>query len=180
MNPNSTNSMPLQICERGRLLIAGLGFFGDPFGLSGEWTEENEIGRLWHRYMTFMHSPGAQTPPIPNPAVGYELWIEHADTRAKGFWEIFVGQEIADVAAVPVELSIKALPATMYAVLTLRGEEIASDWQQDALNSLANAGFKQALPYSFQSYDHRFKGMDKLAESEIDIYIPIRTREEKA
>ncbi len=180
MNPNSTNSMPLRICERDRLLIAGFGFFGDPFGLSGEWTEENEIGRLWHRYMTFMHSPGSQTPQIVNPAVGYELWIEQADTRAKGFWEIFVGQEIADIAAVPVELSLKTLPAVTYAVLTLRGEEIASDWQQDALNVLASAGLKQALPYSFQYYDHRFKGMERLAESEIDLYIPVKPRDSEA
>jgi len=177
MNLNSTNSMPLQICERDRLLIVGLSFFGDPFGLSGEWTEENEIGRLWHRYMTFMHSPGAQTPPILNPTVGYELWIEHADTRAKGFWEIFVGQEIADIAAAPVELSLKALPAATYAVLTLRGEEIASDWQRAMLDSLIEAGFQQALPYSFEYYDHRFKGMERLAESEIDVYIPVKPRD---
>lgn len=179
MNPNSIKSMPLRICKRDRLLIAGVGFFGDPFGLSGEWTEENEIGRLWHRYMTFMHSPGAQTPPILNPMVGYELWIEHADTRAKGFWEIFVGQEIADVAAVPVELSIKTLPAATYAVFTLCGEEIASDWQRTMLESLSESGFQQALPYSFEQYDHRFKGMDKLAESEIDVYIPIKMREDR-
>ena len=169
--------MPLRICERDRLLIAGFGFFGDPFGLSGEWTEANEIGRLWHRYMTFMHSPGAQSPQILNPAIGYELWIEQADTRAKGFWEIFVGQEIADIAAVPVELSTKALPAATYAVFTLCGEQIASDWQRAMLDSLSESGFQQALPYSFEQYDHRFKGMERLAESEIDVYIPIIPRD---
>ena len=35
--------------------LAGFSFFGNPFEQHSGWTEENEIGRLWVRYMAYLH-----------------------------------------------------------------------------------------------------------------------------
>ena len=32
--------------EKDQIILLGFSFFGDPFSISGEWTEDNEIGRL--------------------------------------------------------------------------------------------------------------------------------------
>ena len=42
-----------KIIDGGQIILVGFNFFGDPFKLSGGWTEENEIGRLWQRFMAY-------------------------------------------------------------------------------------------------------------------------------
>ena len=42
------------IVDRGEMILLGLSFFGDPFRISEGWTEENEIGRLWQRFITYL------------------------------------------------------------------------------------------------------------------------------
>ena len=44
------------IIERDKIILVGFSFFGDPFQ-AGEWTEENEIGRLWNRFMAYLNNP---------------------------------------------------------------------------------------------------------------------------
>ena len=44
--------MEPKIVERERITLVGLSFFGDPFREKGGWTEQNEIGRLWSRFMS--------------------------------------------------------------------------------------------------------------------------------
>jgi predicted transcriptional regulator YdeE len=39
---------------------------------------------------------------------------------------------------------------------------------------MPQAGYSSAHPFEFQYYDHRFKGVANLAESEIDVYVPIK------
>ena len=51
------------------MLLVGLSFFGDPFKSSAGWTEENEIGRLWVRFMAFLEDQGARIQYI----VGHEV-----------------------------------------------------------------------------------------------------------
>jgi len=40
--------------EKRQMILLGFSFFGDPFKISGGWTEENEIGRLWKRFMAYL------------------------------------------------------------------------------------------------------------------------------
>jgi hypothetical protein len=40
---------PTRILEKPGILLVGVSFFGDPFNINAEWSEENEIGRLWNR-----------------------------------------------------------------------------------------------------------------------------------
>jgi predicted transcriptional regulator YdeE len=42
---------------------------------------------------------------------------------------------------------------------------------------LPDAGYEMTGDYSFQRYDERFKGMDRIAESVLDVYIPVKALE---
>lgn len=164
------------ILEKPQIILAGFSFFGDPFTLSAEWTEENEIGRLWQRLMTFMTKSGRKQRCFINPGIAYELWVEHDDTATKGHVEIFVGMEIETPKEVPVELLLKVLPPATYAVFRLQGQEIVSDWHRSVQKWMAENGYESAFPYGFQLYDQRFKGMDKIDESVLDAYVPVRRK----
>jgi hypothetical protein len=52
-----------RIEDRPLTILAGLSFFGDPFAQSAGWTEENEIGRLWTRFMRLRDENAAVFPP---------------------------------------------------------------------------------------------------------------------
>jgi predicted transcriptional regulator YdeE len=163
------------IVERNQIVLVGLSFFGDPFAASGGWTEENEIGRLWNRFTAYMAHHGDRIKHIKNPAVGYEVHIEHEETAAKGHFEVFVGVEVAQLEDVPVEMSVKILPPTQYAVFTLKGKQIISDWPRMIYQEwMPESGYQEAHPYMFELYDQRFKGLKQLEASAVDAYIPVK------
>ena len=165
------------IVEKDRMVLVGFSFFGDPFALSSGWTEDNEIGQLWRRYGAYLANNADRMQGVRDREVCYEVHVEHEETASLGHFEVFVGIEVEDLDDVPVELLVKVLPPTLYAVFTFSGEQITSDWQQLIDRDwMPKSGYEQAYRYSFQLYDRRFKGMDRLEESEIDVYIPIRRR----
>lgn len=152
-----------------QLVLAGFSFFGDPFHSHAGWTETNEIGRVWSRLSHYLGWSGC---PYPPPPVSYEILLETRETPQTGEFEVFVGFEVQDVHAVPLELSIKVLPETDYAVFTLRGEAIRmSEPLVDTW--LKTADYKRAFPFIMQRYDARFKGLDHLEDSEMDLLIPV-------
>jgi AraC family transcriptional regulator len=165
---------PTTVIEKSQILLVGLSFFGDPFATSGGWTEENEIGRLWNRFMAYMTNHQHRVKHIINNEVAYEVHIEHEETAAKGHYEVFVGQEIERLEDVPVELLVKTLPPTKYAVFNLKGQQITSDWSKMMQQWMSQSGYQQAYTYGFQLYDRRFKGLDKIDESELDAYVPVK------
>ncbi len=115
---------------------------------------------------------GQITHPASDPA--YEIWVEMNRRRADAHEYIFVGVEIDSVDDLPLELVAKALPATGYAVFTLKGAEIKRDWSSAIEQQwLPEAGLKQSHHFIIEYYDPvRFKGLDN-PESELDIYVPI-------
>ncbi len=167
--------MEPRITDRQRIALAGLSFFGDPFKEKGGWTEENEIGRLWKRFMAYLDGGQLALPETGETKVCYEVHIPHPETDVSGEYEIFVGIETENAERVPPLFLVKYLPACRYAVFTLQGQQIVSDWQE-SINSrwLPAAGYREAHGFSFQLYDERFKGMDRLEESSIDLYIPVQ------
>lgn len=170
--------MDVKIIEKDQMLLVGLSFFGDPFKSSAGWTEENEIGRLWVRFMNFLESQGARIQHIKEHEVSYEVHIEHPETQEKGEYEVFVGLEVAQLKDLPVELLVKVLPPTSYAVFTLTGEEITSDWHQMIHRDwLPESGYRIAFDYAIERYDERFKGLDRIAESVLEVYIPVARAE---
>lgn len=161
------------LVEKDRIILLGVNFFGDPFTMTG-WTEDNEIHRLWKRLEAFLSQNSGRVN-MKDPGVGYEVWSSDEETAAKGLFDIFAGIEIADLDDVPVELLVKVLPPTQYAVFTFHGQEITSDWPRLIYQEwLPNSGYESAYQYNFQYYDERFKGIDQIDESTIDVYVPVK------
>jgi predicted transcriptional regulator YdeE len=169
--------MQPKFVKRDKMLLVGLGFYGDPFKISGAWSEENEIGRLWQRFMPFLANKCKSIPAVKDSSVYYELHIVQKETMEKGYVDVFVGTEVEKIQTVPLELLIKLLPPTEYAVFTLRGKEITADWPQKICTEwLPASGYEFSYSYSLQVYDKRFKGMDNLEQSEIDVYFPVKKK----
>ena len=164
------------IREEGAMVLAGLSFFGNPFQNHGFWSEENEIGVLWQR-LTALLGGGIEWIGRPlEEQRWFEVHLQHPDSAATGEFEVFVGVAIEDVTRVPVELVCKRLPPARYAVFTLQGEEIVSDWWTPVSAEWSErTGESIDESYQLQMYDARFRGMDKLAESEMEAWLPLLT-----
>ena len=165
--------MKPRIIERGPMILLGVSFFGDPFELSGGWTEENEIGRLWQRFLSYLERNGDRVKGIKDPELAYEVHITHEETALKGEFEVFVGVEVEGLEDVPVELLVKILPASTYAVFTLEGAAITTDWGKMIQEWMLGSGYDQAHQYGFQCYDQRFRGVDEIEASVLDVYVPV-------
>jgi AraC family transcriptional regulator len=164
------------IIEKDQMILVGFSFFGDPFAMSGDWTEENEIGRLWKRFDKYMENNGSRIKYIKR-SLGLELHIEHEETAAKGIYEVFVGMEVEKLEDMPVQVLIKILPPTSYAVFTFKGKQITSDWPRMIHHEwMQQSKYQAAYKYEFQLYDERFKGLQNIDESEIDVYIPVKLK----
>jgi AraC family transcriptional regulator len=166
--------MEPRVIKKGQMLLLGFGFFGDPFRISGGWTEENEIGRLWNRFIAYLTTYRDGIQHITTDAVMYEVHIQHEETPRTGEYEVFVGIEVEKLEDVPVEMSAKILPPTAYAVFTLQGEQITSDWQRMIVDWMLQSGYDSAYSYGLQRYDERFKGLDRIEESVLEAYVPVR------
>lgn len=152
-----------------RITLAGFSFFGDPFHSHAGWTETNEIGRLWQRLFHYL----SQLEPVKqHPPKSYEIHLQNQQTPQTGEYEVFVGFEAPELDQVPVELCLKILPACEYAVFTLSGDAIQMD-EPIIDRWLTENGYTMAFPLFVQRYDERFKGLDRLDESELDVLAPI-------
>jgi predicted transcriptional regulator YdeE len=172
--------MDARIVERGPILLVGMGFFGDPFARASAWDEDNEIGSLWKRFMAFLSaSPEAIGDRADRGEYWYELHAAEPQAEKTGRREVFAGVEVRSLSSIPIACSAKILPASEYAVVTLRGREIEGDWMGRIRSELLpGLGREQEPSYGFELYDGRFKGMDRLSESELDFYLPLLGREE--
>ncbi len=158
------------------LIFLGLDFFGDPFSNSSWWTEENEIGQLWHRfYSSFMPVKEQFQSCLANQTY-YELHIMNKEYKEKGHYEIFTGVLINELPEDALHFLIKKIKAQVYVKASLCGEEIFSDYYPE-LEKVCIDRFGMSLSKKFmiQTYDERFKGMDKINESEMDIFVPLIT-----
>jgi len=167
-----------KILERGKMNLVGMTYYG-LIGGAG-WSEENQIGKLWQRFNKFCETKWVSIEDrVINPKLGYEVSIWNEDEfKETGDFCIFVGVEVDHLEEVPLELFGKVLPAGIYAYFTPKGKEITT-WEDDFYKGwLIKSGYQLSAVgnYSFQVQcyeDDRFKGVDNLEESEIDIYIPI-------
>lgn len=171
--------------ELGERVLAGLSYFGDPFQSHAGWTEENEIGRLWKRFGTYLATEPAWLASARRD-VRYELQVVHPETFVSGEFEVFAGLELVDEAgaaplspgsplavSVPVEVSVKRVPPGRYARFTVPGTEVATDMQMAISKWLGENGYRRDIPFDLLAYDERFKGMDNLDESTVDVYVPL-------
>ena len=165
--------MKPEVVVREKTYLAGYSFYGDPFAASGAWTEENEIGRLWKRFMDFFEKRSAEIPPSAVPGIGYELHIWDRDVMESGQYEVFVGMKVDKLADIPIDLSVKVVPEAKFAVFTLSGDLITKDLSATMSQWLEAEGLRQTGNFVYNLYDERYKGMDNLAESEIEVYVPV-------
>ena len=169
------------LVEKRQMVLLGFSFFGDPFSISAGWTEENEIGRLWKRFMAYFAERRHRIKHVKSDEVLYEVHVQHEETALTGEFEVFVGLEVKELEDVPVEMSVKILPPATYAVFTLYGKQIASDWPRMIYAEwMPSSGYQSAYSYSFQRYDKRFKGVQHIDESTLDVYVPVKRSQQKA
>lgn len=162
------------ILEKSAITLVGLSFYGDPFESSDAWTEENQIGRTWLRLNAFLEQHSQAILHRTAMDEFFEVHVYGEETATLGRFEVFVGAPVERLEAVPVELQVKLLPAATYAVFTLAGQAILSDWVMNIDRWLAEAGYERSFPYSMQRYDARFKGLDRVDDSVLDVYMPVR------
>jgi predicted transcriptional regulator YdeE len=60
----------------------------------------------------------------------------------------------------------------------LQGEQIVSDWSRMIDEWMLEAGYESAHTYGMQRYDERFQGVHDLAESELEVYVPVKRVED--
>jgi predicted transcriptional regulator YdeE len=130
--------MEPKIVEKDQIILVGFSFYGDPFAESGGWTEENEIGRLWHRFEAFMVGNVDRIKHLADPGAGYEVHVWSEETAAKGFSDVFAGMAVEKLEDVPMEVLVKILPPTTYAVFTLKGEQAITDWTKTVYEDWTN------------------------------------------
>jgi AraC family transcriptional regulator len=166
-------AMEPRIVEMEELTLVGMVFYGDPFKDAGGWSEENEIGKLWSRF-------GAKEESVENVTGdgGYEVHIEPEEYKETNKYYVFVGVRVGETKNLPLEMFVKILPAGTYAVFTLKGDEITSDWSEAIYKKwLPSSAYQERAKFLIEYYDgKRFKGMSD-PDSELDIYVPIEKAE---
>jgi predicted transcriptional regulator YdeE len=163
--------MKPEILEKRKITLVGMDFYGNPFQSGEAWSTGNAIGQLWQRFNDFYEKKKGLIKNLASES-GYELWIDFEGEEDNKY--IFVGVEVGKLAEPPLELVARILPETRYAVYTLKGDDIKSDWPSKLLNWVSEAGLEQSYTYIIEYYDPaRFKGMDN-SDSELDIYVPVR------
>jgi predicted transcriptional regulator YdeE len=170
--------MESRIVVREETVLAGMSFFGNPFSQASAWDADNEIGALWKRFLAFLaDDPGAIGDRTGPQGVMYELHAYASETARTGRYEVFAGIEVLRSAKIPVFCSLKIIPAGEYVLVTARGAEIREDWtassQVIAEQCLGPAGRTASSAFVVEVYDRRFKGMDRLDESELDFLVPL-------
>jgi predicted transcriptional regulator YdeE len=169
------STMEPKILQSCQFTLVGMSFYGDPFSNASSWCEENEIGSLWHRFMQLItQNPDAIKERRCKDQL-MEIHFETDESAEKGYFEVFVGATVNRLVDVPLSCVVKILPPTEYAIFTLVGEAITSDWAM-AIDTdwFSQSGYEISHPYNIQLYDDRFKGFENMVESALDVYIPIR------
>jgi predicted transcriptional regulator YdeE len=163
------------ITDKRKITLAGMDFYGDPFREASGWSARNAIGRLWDRFNKVYDKKKDAIKHLASES-GYELWIDFEGEEDKKNHYIFVGVEVDRLGDLPLELVARILPETRYAIFTLEGEEIKSDWSSRVETQwLPEAGLEQSFPFIIEYYDaQRFKGMDD-SSSQMDIYVPVKS-----
>lgn len=153
-----------------KFTLAGVNYYGDPLSTKGGWDEENEIGKTWQRFLAYISCHETRDYKLDSPYL-YELHIYNANTSKNGVFEVFIGEE-SSTSDIPLTLSSKQIPEGDYICCTLVGEEIIKDWWRD-IETYVKKEYQKNLNGDFliQRYDERFKGMDRIEESELDVLI---------
>ncbi|MHA2334911.1 MAG: GyrI-like domain-containing protein [Candidatus Hodarchaeales archaeon] len=175
---NAVKPEKTDIIKEKSLQLIGCVFYGDPFHSAKGWSEQNEIGLTWQRFMSLYekHEELIRKYRV-NQAVTYEIHIEPKEYKENKKFYVFVGVEVTEIDKMPLEMFSKVLPTTMYALFTFKGKNMFRGgdyiWKEWLLKS---DDYHEAHPFLIQAYDEkRFHGMDS-EESEIDYLVPVKPK----
>ncbi|MFO7793248.1 MAG: GyrI-like domain-containing protein [Candidatus Saliniplasma sp.] len=169
--------MKVDIIDKERLNLVGVDYYGPLRSLR---DNSSPIEKLWERFTFFCSNRWYTIEDIVvNEEVSYEvhLWNQEELEETRNFMA-FIGVEVKEMNATPVELVGKFIPGEKYAKVTLMGEEI-ENWEELVYKEwLESSDYQVRLfgTYSldYQRYDEKvFKGIDNLADSELDVFVPI-------
>jgi len=168
--------MTPKIIDKGRIILIGMNYYGNPFHTEKSWSDKNEIGILWKRAEAFFIEHKKDFEEIINPDEMYEVHIESEETAKTGKFEVMIGAEVNKIENIPLELNIKIIPETTYAVFTLKGDNITSNWAEKIYKEwLMNSDYDLSAKYQIQLYTKKFIGIND-PESEVYIYVPIKKK----
>lgn len=158
-----------------KLIIMGLDFYGDPFSIAGEWSQDNSIGLLWKMF----HKRLQKSVYKSNTNVDHSLYCElhqfDEDFKLNGHYGLMVGVGLKALDEIPSDFVMKTLAENTYLELELQGHDITSDYYELAKECLLDYPEYQVDPsYMIQLYDDRFKGMDRVEESIITAWLPLK------
>ena len=167
------------ITEDKVLKLSGMVYFGNPVHTHEGWNIENEVGKLWNRFMkACMDKPEVIKKHSIEPKIAYEAHIAYAGESDQEY-HIFVGMETLRPIQEPVEFFYKEFPSTKYAVFTAKGVNMAEQMEEVYTEWLPNSPYVESYPLMIQRYDQdKFKGLED-ESSEIDFMIPIKERDDE-
>ncbi|MCX8129291.1 MAG: GyrI-like domain-containing protein [Clostridia bacterium] len=166
----------IRITEVETFFLIGMNFFGDPFEKASAWSEENQIGELWKRFYKYYSTNSGLIKNVRFQDCTFEIHFITQQTIETGLFDVFAGVIVSRLEDIPIECVARQLPPTRYAVFTLKGEEITSDWGGEILNTWLGKEYEVSYNFSVLCYDKRFKGIDSVESSEMDVYIPVREK----
>lgn len=178
MTESDIKPVKTEIIDDKSLQLVGCVFYGDPFHKKEGWSEENEIGLTWQRFIKLVEENEKTIREIAiNPEINYEIHIQPADYEKNKKFYVFVGVEVNITGEIPLEMFNKTLQATKYAKFTFKGKNMFRGGEYIWKEWLPGSDeYEEAHPYLIQVYDsNRFKGMDN-GESELDYMIPVKKK----
>ncbi len=156
--------------------LLGCVYYGNPFHSAKEWSYENEIGKLWNRFMSLV---GKKYNKIieklsVNASYYYELHLEPEEFQTTRNYFVMTAIEIKRIDEIPLEMFVKILPKSNYVLFTTKISEKIELGSYMYKKWIPENNYEQSFPFILEGYDsQRYKGLDD-PNSEIDWYIPIK------
>ncbi len=141
---------------------------------------QNQVDDCWNTLADFCVNRWAHIEDeIIDPKLSYEiqLWNKE-ELEQNGLLNIFVGLEVKDLETIPIEMTGKLLPKGKYILFNLKGEEIHG-WEDFILQEWLPESnywlrmFNEHLFHVQRFHEDRFKGVENIEESELDILVPV-------
>ncbi|HYG59373.1 MAG TPA: AraC family transcriptional regulator [Symbiobacteriaceae bacterium] len=154
--------MEPRIVEQGPFTLIGMIYFGE--------NQKGEIPQLWNDFI-----PRIDKIPDAQPGASYGFCFMD-DRSNPNFWYM-ASVPVAKIGDIPAEMVAKTVPAHTYAVFTHRGAlaGLGETYAVAYKTWLPASGYELAASFDFELYDRRFNPADE-ANSELDIYLPIRPK----
>lgn len=157
--------MEPKIIQKPEILLVGMAVYADP--------PSGEFPNVWHRFM--QHHEELPDNHNTSESIGLEFYLPDMEQTHK--WYYMACVEVYNLDNIPIRMVAKRLPASTYAVYTVKGgiKKLGEGFRYVYDSWLPDSNYEIAYPYDFELYQEgRFKGDEQ--DSEIDIYIPVKLK----